>query len=84
MGDIWQASGSSFEKSNSLSVSLTITHSHEVGRDNYEKRRKKCIERIDRGGAYLGSKEERSTKTKAKCVAKMKCFSRGVLFLKYS
>lgn len=48
------------------------------------KRGKKCIERIERRGVNMGSKEERSTKTKAKCVAKMICFSRGALFLKYS
>lgn len=55
-----------------------------MGKEGTGKRGKKCIERIEREGVYMGSKEERSTKTKAKCVAKMICFSRGALFLKYS
>lgn len=55
-----------------------------MGKEGTGNRGKNCTERIERGGVYLGSKEERSTKTKAKRVAKMICFSRGALFLKYS
>lgn len=55
-----------------------------MGKEGIGKIGRKCIERIERGEVYMGSKEERSTKTKEKCVAKMICFSRGALFLKYS
>lgn len=48
-----------------------------MGKEGTGKRGKKCIERIERGGVYLGTKGERSTKTKAKCVAEMVHFSRG-------
>lgn len=53
-----------------------------MGKEGTGKRGKRCIERTERAGVYLGSKEERSTKTKVKCMAKMICFSRGGIIFK--